>query len=329
MQRTLKRSPLKPMQDLCDKLEVVFDKNVFFYILEELKKYPNAEEGGKYIGYVFEPNDPNLEKLHVNHNARAIVVTDFLPSGPKAKRNAVEFLPDGPFQEALFRQAEQSDPKVEHVGSWHSHHCNGLRTLSDGDIKGYLRTVNKTNYRLDFFIASLVKHMPDDPRKEDWIDHFIFVRGNRNYYHLTNQVRIADWPTIFSAQTGHHREVAGLALVDSTGSNRKPGEGASIFWYETGKGRQILSEDKRYFHEQFGSNVAATRKDHKITMTGHKGSYAIQLTYPRDEEMEEISVLVKLENVVLLKMDSFLSSRKLAIVAALSAIQYHVTNGEE
>lgn len=263
---------------MSDKLEVVFDKNVFSYILEELKKYPNAEEGGKYIGYVFEPNAPDLKKLPVNPNARIIVVTDFLPSGPNAKRNAVEFLPDGPFQEALFQQAEMSDPKVEHVGSWHSHHCNGLRTLSNGDIRGYLRTANKTNYRPDCFIASLVKHVPDDPRHEDWIDHFIFVRGHSDYRQLTNQVKIADWPTNFSAQTGHHREGAEFTLADSTGANRKLGEGASGFWYETQKGHNILSEDKHYFQEQFGSNVIATRKDHRITIIGHKGRLSLRLT---------------------------------------------------
>jgi hypothetical protein len=40
---------------------------------------------------------------------------------------------------------------------------NGLRTLSGVDVRGYFATVSKPAYRLNFFVASLVKTVPCDP----------------------------------------------------------------------------------------------------------------------------------------------------------------------
>ena len=119
---------------------------------------PKSEEGGKYIGYI-DFAEHNRSK---DHHYR-VIITDFLPGGPNATRTAVEFLPDGEFQEQLYRRAEKRDANVEHLGTWHSHHCNGLDRLSGGDIEGYFRTVNKAAYRPEVFVASLVKHLPKGP----------------------------------------------------------------------------------------------------------------------------------------------------------------------
>src|SRR5206468_1732528 len=118
-------------------------------------------------------------------------------------RTEVELQPDGEYQERLFRQVEQVDHEIEHVGTWHSHHCNGLETLSSGDVAGYLRTVNRAEYRLDHFLASLVIRVPRDPSDQDWIDHYLFVRGDEEYYRITQLIKIIDWPTRFRLITGH------------------------------------------------------------------------------------------------------------------------------
>lgn len=309
------------IRDYRKEIEVLFDQCVFSYMVDELRKFPDLEEGGKYIGYLFEPGDPRLEKWGVNRRAQAIVITDFLPSGPNATRSAVELRPDGDFQEMLFRQAEQVDHAIEHVGTWHSHHCNGLEELSRGDVEGYFRTVNKDCYRLDYFVASLVKYIPqDDPTRFDWIDHFLFVRGQINYYLATSRVRVVDWPTIFGAQTAHSPEPPRIAEALSYDNSVKERKRISYqIWYKTKEGKAILAEDKRFFHEQFGSNVVASRKNEQISLAGRMGYKAISVTYPRSLGDARISVLVQQHGQSILQLDSDLSHRKICYCAALAA----------
>jgi ThiF family len=151
---------------------------------EELAKHPHCEEGGKYLGFIENEGE-----------STRIVITDFLTGGPNAKRTRVEFLPDGDFQERLFRQAERLDRRVEHLGSWHSHHCNGLGIFSEGDIAGYFKTVNKAQYRPDLFVASLVTRIPESIEERDWLQHFLFVRGDDQFYRLDTDLRMVDAPT--------------------------------------------------------------------------------------------------------------------------------------
>jgi hypothetical protein len=160
-------------------VSVVMDRSVPTFVLEELAKHPHCEEGGKYLGFIENESE-----------SAQIVITDFLPGGPKAKRTRVEFLPDGDFQERLFRQAERLDRRVEHLGSWNSHHCNGLGTFSEGDIAGYFKTVNKAHYRPDFFVASLVTRIPQSIDERDWLQHFLFVRGDDQFYRLDTDLRM-------------------------------------------------------------------------------------------------------------------------------------------
>src|SRR5437879_7951017 len=132
MQWGVKKNRSPQLAEYDGQTEILFDRQVLGFMLEELSRAPSVEEGGKYIGYMLVPGDPRLASLQVDQTARAIAIVDFLPSGPNATRTAVELMPDGPYQEGLFRSIEETDHLVEHVGSWHSHHCNGLRTLSSG-----------------------------------------------------------------------------------------------------------------------------------------------------------------------------------------------------
>lgn len=320
MRKKLNRYHPTQMRNSRRELEILFDHRVSFYILDELRKHPAVEEGGKYIGYIFKPGDSSLQKFDVNPSAHAIVITDFLPGGPKAVRTAVEFMPDGEYQEALFRRAEELDPAVEHLGTWHSHHANGLKTLSRGDVEGYFRTVSKAHYRPDFFLASLVKHIPINSEGLDWIDHFLFVRGVDEYYLATDHIRVIDWPTIFAADTGHSQQHRRIVTPSSaTNAAEVLQEQPSSVWYETEEGRSVLAEDRRFFREQFDSNVIATRRDSQITLTGHTAYKAISVTYPRNSEDKEISISVLQHGAAILHIDCALSYRKISFTAALAA----------
>ncbi len=184
-------------------LQVAFDRRVLDYIVAELKKSPTVEEGGKYVGYLLQEGSSQLSTLGLELNLPALVVTDFLPSGPNAVRTDVELRPDGEYQDRLFRRLEQIDPEIEHLGTWHSHHCNGLQTLSDGDVSGYHRTVNKRAYRPDYFLALLVTRLPHSTDDVGWIDHFLFARGQNEYDRINDSITIIDCPTRFGRHTGH------------------------------------------------------------------------------------------------------------------------------
>ena len=207
-------------------ITVNFDRRVLEWILSETSKHPESEEGGKYIGH--------MKVSEIDHDAISVTINDFLPGGPRAKRTAVEFMPDGEYQESLFRQVERLDSDVEHLGSWHTHHCYGLDRLSSGDIKGYFRTVNKRDYRPNIFVASLVKFIPRHPKSESWIDHFLFVRGDDNYYTITNEVRLTSTSPLSLGITGH-----GLKGESDVSIGDMPL--ASQFWFETEVGRNTLA----------------------------------------------------------------------------------------
>ena len=114
-------------------------------IFDECDGFDQDETGGRVVGTFQEHGD----KL-------ALEITGIIEAGPQAKRSAVSFFQDGKYQERIFRQIESSHPEIEHLGNWHTHHVNGLQTLSGGDIETYHRTVNHHNHNTPFFYALLV-----------------------------------------------------------------------------------------------------------------------------------------------------------------------------
>lgn len=287
-------------------ISVVMDRRVPVFILEELAKHPHCEEGGKYLGFV--ENDGGSTR---------IIITDFLPGGPDAKRTRVEFLPDGNFQEQLFRQAERLDNRVEHLGSWHSHHCNGLDRFSDGDITGYFKTVNKAEYRPDFFVASLVTRIPESVEERGWLEHFLFARADDQFYQLDDVLRIVDTPTTFGEITGHRVR----PHTETTASRQeKPDSGVrhDVPWYESEIARTVLAEDRRFFAEMFGPQVKATRKDGRIKLSGTcRSGTVVSIVYPPapNEEVVEVSLIARKNRPVTLSCH--LADRLVALRGAL------------
>lgn len=142
-------------------------------VFERIKNtvsHSSIEEGGKLVG-----------KVRKTARESVIRVESYIDSGPRVGNSASHLYPDGEYQEAMFRVVESFDPDIEHLGSWHSHHCNGLDELSSGDISGYLSNVNDARYNLDLFFVLLVtsaRHGRLGAR------YYLFCRGRTDYFEL-------------------------------------------------------------------------------------------------------------------------------------------------
>jgi hypothetical protein len=142
---------------------------------------PAAEVGGKYVGRIhgsFDRTGPDW--LPALQSGIRLEVIHHLDAGPEAERTATYHRPDGHYQERVFRAIEARHADVRHLGSWHSHHPNGLGTLSQGDVLGYARDVNSANHSHDLFLASLAT----DDRGLGAARHFLFVRGQDEYFEI-------------------------------------------------------------------------------------------------------------------------------------------------
>ena len=315
LQRTRKRS-----RTLSQALQIAIDRRVFGYIVDDVAKSPNAEEGGKYVGYLMPSRKPELRTLGLAIDSPAIVVTDYLPSGPNATRSASQLLPDGDYQEGLFRQIERLDSDIEHVGTWHSHHCNGLKTLSDGDIRGYFRTVNNAAYRPNWLLVSLVTRLPSHPNDANWIDHYLFVRGEEEYNRITMTVSVVDFPTPFGQITRHSTTAKAEEKTHDPDDTSAPTRSASpSAWYETSEGRAVLAEDRSRFTEHFSEQVTATRRANVITLVGCIGRAAISMSYPENVGASQVTVALRRDEAPILEIRSEIKFRWLAMKAALAA----------
>jgi hypothetical protein len=316
----MKHNRARPSDRRDLKIQLGLDRRVLSYITNELGKNPNVEEGGKYVGYLLPASDSRLRDYGFDPSAQVMVITDFLPSGPNATRSAVELQPDGEYQERLFRQVEKMDREIEHVGTWHSHHCNGLQTLSSGDLVGYLRTVNRAEYRLDYFLASLVTRLPQGASDQGWIDHYLFVRGDEEYYKINHMIKFIDWRTVFGRITGHSIDIGARPVrLPAEKDTTSVANLTSDVWYEMAQNRKILADDKRFFTERFNGAVTATRRGKSITLIGRTGPVTISMTYPSEPGTSQVTVSVRRDDVVTLEISSELKWRRLAMTAALAA----------
>lgn len=165
-------------------------------IFDECEGFDQDETGGRVVGTFQE------------HGGKLVLeITGIIEAGPQAKRSAVSFFQDGKHQERIFRQIESSHPEIEHLGNWHTHHVNGLQTLSGGDIETYYRTVNHHNHNTPFFYALLVtsKHRTSDPLRRYTVKHYVFRRGDERVYEIPAQhVQIVDKPLLWPPESAHH-----------------------------------------------------------------------------------------------------------------------------
>jgi len=103
------------------KFSVTIARGALESIFDECDKFDSHETGGRLIG--------TYKKKSSHYD---IQLSGVLGPGPEAQRSATSFFQDGDYQERLFRQIEETHPDIEHLGNWHTHHVNGLATLSQG-----------------------------------------------------------------------------------------------------------------------------------------------------------------------------------------------------
>ena len=176
-------------------VRLILPQTALTVIFDECDGFDQDETGGRVIGTFRE--DGGKLALHI---------TGMIESGPQAKRTAVSFFQDGEYQERIFRKIESSHPEIEHLGNWHTHHVNGLATLSGGDIDTYRRTVNHHNHNTPFFYALLVvaKRRTTDPLHRYSVKHYIFRRDDERFYEVPQRlVEIVDTPLLWPAESVH------------------------------------------------------------------------------------------------------------------------------
>ena len=156
-------------------VRVRISEGVLLSIFDECDLYDEDETGGRILGF-YKFVNKRLE----------IEVADLIAPGPNASRSSTSFFQDGKYQERIFRKIETNYPDIEHLGNWHSHHVNGLATLSSGDTATYTRIVNHHNHNLDFFYALLVvaKNRSQSNAMRYRVKHFLLRRNAAATYEI-------------------------------------------------------------------------------------------------------------------------------------------------
>lgn len=172
-------------------VRLVLPRRALVTIFDECDRYEKDETGGRVLG-TYTDREGGL----------SIDVKGLIGPGSRARRSATSFYQDGEEQEHIFRQIEQRHPEIEHLGNWHTHHVNGLATLSNGDITTYQRIVNHKQHNTSFFYALLVvaKHRSGASHERYSVKHYVLRRGDRQVYEIpSSRIELTDTPLIFPA----------------------------------------------------------------------------------------------------------------------------------
>ena len=181
-----------------DNIKLMLPRRAIMAVFDECDRYKAAETGGRIIGTY----DSKRSVLTVNVNG-------IIEPGPNANRTASYLKQDGAYQERVFREVEEREPSVEHLGNWHTHHVNGLHHLSGGDIETYRRTVEHPKHNLAFFYALLVikKKQGKTGLQRYIFKNYVLRRGDPRVYEVPSSgLTLTDaslvWPTA-SEVPGH------------------------------------------------------------------------------------------------------------------------------
>ena len=146
-------------------------------IFDECDRYDYEETGGRLLGF-YTWDGPYL---HIDVKA-------LIAAGPNARRTQTSFFQDGDYQERIFRAIERKHPRIEHLGNWHTHHVNGLQTLSQGDCDTYRRCVTSANHNTDFFYALLVtRKTPQSSYGRYAVKHYVFRRHYEGFVEVESR----------------------------------------------------------------------------------------------------------------------------------------------
>lgn len=221
-------------------IRVLIPEDALDVIFDECDRFDSDETGGRIIGF-YEDKDAAL----------TLRITGIIEAGPKASRSPTSLFQDGDYQEPIFRSIESEFPAVEHLGTWHTHHVNGLQTLSGGDITTYRKTVNHPNQHTPFFYALLVvsKNRTGSRLDRYAIKHFLFrPNDDRSYEIPESKVSIIDdhlmWPRPSAGQTANR--LPGMQNADSDAVQESVRNE-----YESASSRNDLIYDHSFISEFF------------------------------------------------------------------------------
>ncbi len=172
-------------------------RNALEIIFDECDRYDADETGGRVLG-TYKNRDHDL----------TVSVNGIIEPGPSAQRTATYFKQDGSYQERVFREVEEREPTVEHLGNWHTHHVNGLRHLSGGDIETYRRTVEHKNHNMDFFYALLVtERKPGKSGLQRYLfKNYVLRRGDPEVYEIpSSALTLTDASLVWPTAVGHSK----------------------------------------------------------------------------------------------------------------------------
>jgi len=164
------------------KVDISIPRKALEAIFDECDRYDVDETGGRIIGmYKKKGRDYQIDVLGV------------IGPGPNARRSPTSFFQDGDYQERVFREVEKEHSNLEHLGNWHTHHVNGLQTLSAGDRETYHATVNHHNHNTDFFYALLVTRKAPHRNRRYEVKHYLLFRGDDVIHEMEeSQIHVVD-----------------------------------------------------------------------------------------------------------------------------------------
>jgi hypothetical protein len=165
---------------LVDRVSVSLD--VLNSMISRAREYPHDEEGGILVGHIDYDSWNPLGSFR--KPLPSVQVLDFIPSGPRTTRSSVSLYSDLEFQEYEFDRLSELDSQVKHLGSWHSHHCNGVSQLSQGDLRTYFNIVESPHHAHDYYVAILLHRVPWNSLKSaddifKYFKFYIIYRQNR------------------------------------------------------------------------------------------------------------------------------------------------------
>jgi hypothetical protein len=233
-----------------DDVRVYMLEHVAAAIREDIAGSPGVEVGGKFIGRVL--RGPPIAAVDGPERTQRIdiIVLDYLDGGPQISSGPTHYLPDGEYQEALFRVVEAADPEVEHIGTWHSHHPNRCKWFSSGDLDGYRETISSPDYRPECFLATLAV----DESGLSGASHIVWFKG------ASQPERISAEHITILAEPGPYVPVLAQGRRDIRArlqASRSPALGSSAAeppapWWCTALGKAVLVHDRRMIEDLLG-----------------------------------------------------------------------------
>lgn len=144
---------------------VVMHEHLIGVSRRQIAASPRAETGGKFLGFIVGPGSRPPETPYGRAIADvwrrladvggALLLVGSISPGPRMESTEVELFPDAKFQGSVFKALEAEEPTLHHLGSWHSHHPNGMSHFSQGDLAHYRSVMESQNYEPDYFVAGL------------------------------------------------------------------------------------------------------------------------------------------------------------------------------